>query len=130
MANIGFKRKGFNYIREARKFGKSHYNLWRMSIFAVGGLLASSTFPLRFVLYLSSAIGISFMLFWVIFRYPLATQADIASIMMLYFMIFSLPMLALYLARVYKNGVSRPLYVIDPAKTDINDNLKPKESSS
>jgi dolichol-phosphate mannosyltransferase len=40
----GFRRVGIAYDRQPRIFGKSHYNLVRMTAFALGGILSSSTF--------------------------------------------------------------------------------------
>ena len=45
LAYAGFRRFGIEYKREPRRFGKTHYNFWRMAKFAVAGILSASTFP-------------------------------------------------------------------------------------
>src|SRR5258708_26683353 len=60
MAHVGFKRVGVPYRRLKRRLGHSHYNFFSMTRFAVAGFLSSSTFPLRLILYLASAVGIFF----------------------------------------------------------------------
>src|ERR671937_661110 len=57
---VGFTRVGVPYVRQSRTFGKTHYNVWNMTRFAVSGFLAGSTFPLRLVLYLATAAGVAY----------------------------------------------------------------------
>ncbi|MDQ2950737.1 MAG: glycosyltransferase, partial [Chloroflexota bacterium] len=57
---VGFVRVGVPYVRGVRTSGKSHYNFFNMTRFAVAGFLASSTFPLRLILYLAMVIGLLF----------------------------------------------------------------------
>ena len=66
IAYAGLKRKGFDYFRAKRKFGKTHYNLIRMTMFAIAGFLTSSTFPLRMIFYLGGFIGIILPLMWIL----------------------------------------------------------------
>lgn len=111
---VGFNRVGIPYLRQRRLLGKSHYRLWSMTSFAVGGILSSSTFPLRFVLYMAMLIAIAFPLIAFVLHWNLATAAAAAAIIGFYFALASISVLALYLARTYKNGVGRPVFVVDP----------------
>jgi hypothetical protein len=43
--------------------------------------------------------------------------ARLASMTELYFVLVSLPLLALYLARTYKNVVARPVFLIDRSRS-------------
>ena len=43
--------------------------------------------------------------------------ARLAIILSFYFLLVTLPILALYLARTYKDGVARPVFVIDVKQT-------------
>ncbi len=45
IAYAGFNIIGIPYDREARIAGETHYNFWRMLIFAIGGILTSSDLP-------------------------------------------------------------------------------------
>jgi hypothetical protein len=40
-----------------------------------------------------------------------------AAVVSLYFLLVTLPLLGLYLARTYKNVVGRPIFVIDDTRT-------------
>lgn len=110
---VGFKRVGFSYRRAMRQRGKSHYHLLRMVTFAVGGLLSSSTFPLRLISYLAVAVALLYPAAAVLLRLSLDQAVKLAVILGFYFLLTSVPILALYLARAYKNGVARPVFVAD-----------------
>jgi len=62
IAYAGFSRVGIPYRRAARTSGKTHYNLFNMTRFAVSGFLAGSTFPLRLILYLAVVVAVVFPL--------------------------------------------------------------------
>ncbi len=113
----GFSRFGIRYKRQSRIAGRTHYNLARMTAFAVGGILTSSTFLLRAAAY-----------FW-----PLLVMLNIALIgsswtlgfqsavaLDLLWLAFLVTVHGLYLARVYKNGMGRPVFIIDWKHTHLN----------
>ena len=114
---VGFKRIGVPYLRAKRQHGRSHFNFWGMIRFAVGGLLSSSTFPLRLILYMAAAVGVCVpvAVWWLALSEGQVTM--LAALVGLYFLIMTVPLLSLYLARTYKNGVARPVYVVDWSQT-------------
>lgn len=114
---VGFKRVGLSYFRAKRTHGASHYNILRMTRFAVAGLLSSSTFLLRFVLYAAVTLGLFFPLWILLAGLTLDEAAKLATILGFYFLVITMPVVALYLARTYKNGVARPVFVIDKTQT-------------
>lgn len=114
---VGFKRAGIPYFRAKRSHGKSHYNIFRMSRFAIGGILSSSSFPLRFVLYAAAFIGGFYPLLVYLAGLNIIQAAQVAVILSFYFLIVTIPVIALYLGRTYKNGVDRPVFIIDKQKT-------------
>jgi polyisoprenyl-phosphate glycosyltransferase len=114
---VGFVRVGVPYVRGVRTSGKSHYNFFNMTRFAVAGFLASSTFPLRLILYVAVVIGLLLPLVAALAGLGAAGTAAIASIATFYFALVALSTIALYLARTYKNGVARPVFVVDKNKT-------------
>jgi dolichol-phosphate mannosyltransferase len=114
---VGFVRVGVPYVRGVRTSGKTHYNFFNMTRFAVSGFLASSTFPLRLILYLAVVIGILFPLIVALGGLGSAAIASLASIATFYFALIALSTIALYLARTYKNGVSRPVFIVDKNRT-------------
>ncbi len=118
---VGFKRIGIPYRRGKRMRGVSHYNLMRMTRFAIGGILSSSTFPLRFVLY--SAIALAVAAPAAVWGGRLGADQAVGLIVALgfYFILMSVSMISLYLARTYKNLVGRPVFVIDHEQTQLDD---------
>jgi dolichol-phosphate mannosyltransferase len=116
---VGFRRVGVPYVREKRMFGMSHYNLWRMATFAVGGMLSSSTFPLRFVLYAAGFVALAYPLAVLGLDLPARNAELLAVVAGLYFLLLSVPTIALYVARSYKNGVARPVFIVDPDESRL-----------
>lgn len=119
IAYAGFVRVGIPYRRAARTVGKTHYNVWNMTRFAVSGFLASSTFPLRLILYVAIAAGLAYPFVVAITGLGAAGAITLAAIGTFYFALFALATIALYLARTYKNGVARPLFVVDRTRTHL-----------
>jgi dolichol-phosphate mannosyltransferase len=119
MGYVGFKRVGIPYLRAKRKYGTTHYNLWRMTVYAIASILSGTTFPLRLLLYLSALIAIGFPIAVVIFRPGPIAIGVVAAVIGLYFVIIALPLIGLYLARTYHNVVFRPRFVIDWTQTQL-----------
>jgi len=113
----GFKRVGIPYFRAKRQHGRSHYSLLRMTKFAIAGSLSSSTFLLRLVLYVAAFLGIAFPATVLLLGLSAEMAVKVAVVLGFYFLLMTLPILALYLARTYKNGIARPVFVIDETQT-------------
>lgn len=114
---VGFKRVGVPYVRAGRQHGKTHYSLLRMTRFAVAGILSSSTFPLRLVLYLAAAIALLFPAAVFVLQLTSGQTVALAVLLCFYYLIVSIPLISIYLARTYKNVVSRPVFIIDKEET-------------
>ena len=119
MAYAGFRRVGVPYRRAKRAHGKSHYNLLRMTEFAVAGFLAGSTFPLRFVLYLAVVLALGYPAAVFLLKLSWDQAVQLSSLIALCLCLVTFPILALYLARTYHNVVLRPLFIIDKEKTHL-----------
>lgn len=111
IAFVGFSRKGIPYDRGVRIAGKTHYRLWGLIKFAIAGILASTTFPLRVAAYLCFPILAAAVILAVIHMFQFALLLELS------YVVFFTAMLCLYLARTYKNGVARPLYLVDWSKS-------------
>lgn len=114
---VGFRRVGVPYFRAKRQHGHSHYSLMRMTKFAVAGILSSSTFLLRLILYVAVLLGVAFPVTVLLFGLSVERATQLAVIVGLYFFLLAIPIIALYLARTYKNGAARPIFVIDRTQT-------------
>jgi dolichol-phosphate mannosyltransferase len=107
VAYVGFQRKGIPYARQKRIIGQTHYNLWRAGLFAITGILSSSTFPLRLSVYafpLLAALNITLVL---------KDQFHWLVALDFLYVAFFLMVICIYLARTYKDVVYRPLSVVD-----------------
>jgi glycosyltransferase involved in cell wall biosynthesis len=121
-AFVGFERKGIRYTRQPRLRGTTHYNFFGMTQFAIGGILSSSTFPLRLVTYsvLPLTIANLSLLYLDLFQ-GLNKAFHILVTIDLEFAIMCLAALSIYLARTYKNGLAKPVFIVDWDKSVLNE---------
>lgn len=113
IGRIGFRRKNVPYKRATRIYGKSHYNLVSMTIFAVGGILSASTMALRAPAYslpfwalLMAGITVSAI------AWPGSWQIPILLFVGFMFIGFTVMATGMYVARIYKNGLNRPNAIV------------------
>jgi polyisoprenyl-phosphate glycosyltransferase len=125
----GFNRIGVDYIRQSRQHGKTHYNFLGMSAFAIGGILSSSTFFLR----LSALIGMfllpmNLVLLFLDLTEKYSKAFEILVTLDLIYLVFFMAVLSIYNARIYKDGVQRPVFIVD-WKYSFLENSPPLEKS-
>ncbi|WP_417204648.1 glycosyltransferase family 2 protein [Acetoanaerobium sticklandii] len=121
IGRVGFNIKNIPFKREMRIAGTTNYNFWRMFIFAVAGILSSSTLWLRIPAYLFpiwfiSFVGLNSLYFVTKDSLYIYTLLSLTSL----FVVFSVTGIGIYLARTYKNGLNRPNFVVDKNKTLIS----------
>ena len=114
ISRVGFRRIGLPYKRQRRIAGKTNYNFVGMTIFAIAGILSSTTLPLRLPIYalplwllLTAILGAAYILIqspWLLLLNLLCGCAYFG---------FTAAFTALYVARSYKNGLGRPNYVVN-----------------
>ena len=109
LARVGYSSTGIPHDRHERIGGRSSLNAIGMLNFAVGGLLSSSTFPLRLALYLLplhllmiTSLGVVSLA--ISSTGPLLVALYLANILVM----IQLAFVSVYLARTYKNGLHRP----------------------
>jgi len=113
MARVGFKRIGIAYKRQSRIAGRTHYNLYGMTVFAIASILSSTTLPLRLPLYLLPLwVLSSFFLLWAYLMSNSMIYLLFLALIVLAYIGGTLSAVAIYLARTYKNGLQRPNYFI------------------
>jgi glycosyltransferase involved in cell wall biosynthesis len=119
IAYAGFKRYNIPFRRQTRIAGVTHYNLVRMFRFAIGGILSASTFPLRLAAYAAALLVPLNLIVALICLF--SRDIDIRPLILLNWtaITFAAGSISLYVARIYKDGVNRPLYVIDQDSTAI-----------
>ena len=110
----GFKRYGIKYKREKRIAGKSNYFITSPT-FVIASIISTTSFPLRFIAYAN--IFISFYYFLYYFFFPgLIFNFDLLLIILM----LELGILAVYNARIYKNQIARPIFIIDYENSNID----------
>jgi hypothetical protein len=116
----GFSLVGVPYRRDARRYGKTHYNLLGNVGFAIAGILAATTFPLRAVFYtfplvclVNVLLGLSFAFGWT------GVDATIVGLLFVnsFYMAGAVAFLSIYLARTYQNGLRRRRFIVDRAQS-------------
>lgn len=132
---VGFRQAELPYDRVSRKSGKSKYPLWALGKLAFQGILATSIKPL----FLSGIFMIcSFLLIIGIIAFVLVSRIILSgdvigkgwsSLMITIsvlsgFQLISTWILSLYIARIYRETLSRPTYLVahDSLKEEL---LKP-----
>jgi dolichol-phosphate mannosyltransferase len=121
IAYAGFSRLAIPYKSQARIGGRTHYNLWGMIKLAISNILTSSTFPLRVSVYIGAPL---FLLNWLIMVIGLITDKNPLPVWLialnLNFLVLVSVFIAVYLARVYKDGMNKPQYIIDWKNTKLH----------
>jgi dolichol-phosphate mannosyltransferase len=110
----GFNRVGIDYVRQSRRHGKTHYNFLGMTAFAIGGILSSSTFFLRLPAFLGMLLlPLNLILLVLDLTERYSKGFEVLATLDLMYMVFVLAVLSIYNARIYKDGVQRPVFIVD-----------------
>ena len=120
IAYVGFRRLNVPYKRQERSIGSTHYHIGHMFRDGIGGILSSSTFPLRLIYFLGFPTLLSdvgFLALWLM-GYHITMEGII--LINVIFVVFATIFISAYLARIYKNGVQRPLFIVDSNNTYLN----------
>jgi dolichol-phosphate mannosyltransferase len=117
VAYIGFRRTGIDYVRQKRMAGQSYMNIFKMVVHASAFILTASTFPIR----LASYIGV-FLLPTNIIAMALGGFLEhTVNALDNCYVIYCLVFISTYIARIYKNGLNRPLFIVDWERSLINE---------
>ncbi len=116
LSRTGFRAMEFPHDRNPRIDGKSKYRKISLMKFAIAGFMSATTWPLRFVSYVATINTLIFVIscFSVLIS-PIGFTnfKDFLALLLLTEICLSLGVIALYVARVYKNSLGRPLFYVD-----------------
>ena len=131
LAYVGFRIIGIPYDRETRIGGKSNYQgykgMLRMIKFAVAGILTASTFPLRLIFYLAAPLLLINIIAALLYLFnPAVMPIHLIHILNSMFLISAVTFLSTYMARVYKDGIQRAIFIIDWENTCLETPSTPK----
>jgi glycosyltransferase involved in cell wall biosynthesis len=116
LSRTGFRAMEFPHDRNPRIDGKSKYRKISLMKFAIAGFMTATTWPLRFVSYLATFNALIFIIScFSVFISPLGFIhfKDFLVLLLLTEICLSLGVIALYVARIYKNSLGRPLFYVD-----------------
>ena len=122
----GFRQTGFLSERQARTAGASKYNLGKLLILAVDGILMFSLMPLRMAIFLgmfSSFLAIVYSAYLVVWRlysdHPIEGFATIAVAVMFLggVQLICIGIMGEYIGRIFSEVKRRPPYIIDSIVT-------------
>jgi glycosyltransferase involved in cell wall biosynthesis len=125
IGRVGFRRASIPFKREKRIAGATHYNLFNMSMFAIGGILSASTLLLRLPIFI--------LPFWLLTLAGLAAGyatthspwfAVGAFVVFAAYVGATAAVTALYVARTYKNGLQRPNAFVDHSRSVLQPSSK------
>ena len=125
IARVGFNRIGLPYKRSIRIAGSTNYNLTSMLVFAVSGILSSSTLMLRLPIYTLPIWA--FTSTYALFIYEKA--GDWIYLFFVFFLSFvyfglTISFIAIYIARIYKNSLGYPNAFIQANQSYIPSDLQ------
>lgn len=126
----GFKSCGIKYVRQKRAAGVSKWNYWKLWNFALDGITASTTLPLRIWTYLGSMLSFLGLLYalYIIIR-TIMYGADVpgyASLLVFILLVGGVQMIILgilgeYIGRIFIEVKHRPLYIVEKKVNFGND---------
>ena len=118
---VGFETASVPYVRQQRESGQSKWSYWRLWNFALDGITASTTAPLRIWTYCGMFIGAAAFLYgFFIMGRTLIMGRDMpgyASLIVAILFFGGLNLLALgilgeYIGRIFNEVKARPLYIV------------------
>lgn len=119
---VGFKQTGIPYDRQPRFAGTTKYPLSKMIRFALDGITAFSSVPLRLIFYLgflTAMAGFSFAIYAVCLRlFTDRTVHGWTSLIVIVLVLGGVQLIALgvigeYLGRLHEESKGRPLYIVE-----------------
>jgi len=133
IAWLGFNQTYVEYNRDGRKYGKTGYPLSKMIKFALDGITSFSDKPLRMVT--QAGVAISFLSFiaivYALFGHFVLkttisgwTSLTISTIFFGGIQLISIGIIGLYISRINKNIINRPMYIINGSNVEALDTDK------
>lgn len=126
----GFKSAGIKYSRQKRYAGRSKWNYWRLWNFALDGITASTTLPLRIWTYFGTLLSVTGMFYaiYIIIR-TIMNGVDVpgyASLLVFILILGGIQMIILgilgeYIGRIFIEVKNRPLYIVEEKVNIDND---------
>jgi polyisoprenyl-phosphate glycosyltransferase len=127
IAWLGFRQTALEYVRDERKYGQTGYPFKKMLRFALDGITSFSDKPLSLVtqsgifISLLSFVAILYTLYGHFFLKTTITGWTSLIISTMFFggiQLISIGIIGLYVSRINKNVINRPLYIVEKTNLD------------
>lgn len=127
IGRVGFRRVAIPFKRRKRIAGSTHYNLMRLSIFAIAGILSASTLLLRLPIFLLPLFLLALAGLGVAYIHTHSAYFALAGILLFAAYVgATIAFTALYVARTYKNSLHRPNAFINHSKSILQRPPEPR----
>jgi len=132
----GLPKKSVQFVRRSRGSGKSHYNYYKLTIFALENIISFSTVPIYCIIFFSlfvialCFVGTIIALSMHFGGYVVMTGWTSLIICMLFLFaatLFSLGIIGLYIGKIFQEIKARPIFMIDEK---INFDIKNTEKNT
>jgi glycosyltransferase involved in cell wall biosynthesis len=126
---IGFSKKAIVFDQEERRYGKSHWNLIKLSGFAIDGITSFTTAPLRLATILGLITAISAVCYLmysfikaVLYGDPVAGYPTLICVMLFLgaVQLICLGIIGEYLGRIFNEVKDRPNYLVKSSHTEAD----------
>lgn len=117
---VGFRYEWLEYKNVERAHGKSKFSFWKLMRYAMGGIIAFSTAPLRMLMVMGGGISLASLIFmFVKIIKTLVVGIDepgyASTVVLISFLggmnLFATGLVGLYLGNVYSETKNRPIYI-------------------
>lgn len=124
---VGFKTKWIDFENVERAAGVTKWNFWKLFSYAIDGITAFSTFPLKIASYLGAFISASAFIYLIgviiktlIFGKDVPGYASTITLLLFIggIIILSCGILGEYVAKIYMEVKNRPVYIIRQTNVD------------
>lgn len=118
---VGFRYKWLEFDNKEREFGTSKWSFWSLARYAMSGIIAFSTAPLKLMMAMGGMISLGAIIFMIVkIIKTLVMGIDIpgyASIVVLISFLggmnlFATGLVGIYIGNVYSEAKKRPVYII------------------
>ena len=118
---VGFNTKYIPYEVKEREYGETKWSVWKLSKYALDGIISFSTFPLKIatgVGLASSLLSVAYLVFVVLQKLLLGIDvpgyATIVVLMLFLggMQLFCLGLLGEYISKIYIQSKNRPIYIL------------------
>ncbi|RDS79272.1 glycosyltransferase [Dyella monticola] len=126
---IGYRQTSVKYLRDPRLAGKTKWNYWRLTQFAIEGITSFSSAPLKLATWTGLAASVVAFLFGLKVLLKALFHGDpvhgYPSLMVVILFLGGIQLLALgvigeYLGRNYNESKQRPLYFIEEEQAPVS----------